>query len=108
MLTEFTITNGKLLDPKYDLDFHLFHHENQIHIYVFLPGVIVKSIQIKIDGLSLIIQGFLHKKFVRIFKNAQINIEGQLPVLVEPSTVNVEYKLGVFIIKLSPKVAQKT
>lgn len=108
MLKEFTITNGKLFDPRYDLDFHLFHHDSQIHIYVFLPGVIAKSIQVKINGLSLSIHGIVHKKFVKVFKNSQIQIEGKLPIPVEPSIVNVEYNLGVFIIKLSPKVAQQT
>ncbi len=106
MLTEFTITNGKKLDPNYELDFHLFHHENQIHLYIILPGVIAKSIQIKIIDLKLSIHGAIHKKFINIFKGTQIKIEGELPVLVEPSTVNVEYNLGIFEIKLSPKVAQ--
>ena len=106
MITEFTITNGKKLDPKYDLDFHLFHHENQIHLYIILPGVIPKSIQIKIIDLKLSIHGVIHKKFTKIYKNTQIQIEGELPVLVEPSTVNVDYNLGIFVIKLSSKVAQ--
>jgi HSP20 family molecular chaperone IbpA len=107
MISEFTITNGKLLDSTYKLDFHLFHHDNQIHIYLLLPGVIAKSIQVKIDNLILTIHGFVHKKFVKIFKNNQIQIKGELPVLVEPSTVNVEYDMGIFLIKLSPKVSQK-
>ena len=103
MIDNLIIKNGKLNSISSDYDFHVFVEDSLITVYLILPGIVERSILIKVDEDDrkiLTITGFVNKSFRRVFKRKEIIINGVLPVPVIPGTIITNYSNGIFIVKL--------
>ena len=101
-LKEFTIHNGKLIDPNYKYDLHIFHKDRILDCYLLIPGLAKETMLITIQPSSFKLKCDINKLYHQIFKSKTLELTVNLPELVKKDILSVRYNHGILHIELVP------